>query len=110
MTRLPTSSATSTAAGPTLVSRVDATLEALQSELLSPRLPGPMGEGCPDSNESDLSAARNRTGCRLLGAVIAELDDSSDGLVVDGMRYYPAGASAGEVLVSFGRVHVERSL
>ena len=110
MTRLPISSATSTAAGATLVSRVDAAREALQSELLSLGLPGPIGEGCSDSNERDLSAARNRTGCRWLGAGLAVLDDSSDGLVVDGTRYYPVGASAEDVLRSFGRVQFGRSL
>ena len=110
MTQWPPSSATSTAASPTLLSQVYAALEALRSELPSLRLPGPIGEGSPESYERDLSAALNRTGRRLLGAVIEELDDSSDGLVVDGVRYYRVGVSAGEVMSSFSRTRFERSL
>ncbi len=110
MTLLPFSSTTSTAASPTLSSRVEAALEALRTEFLSLGLPGPIGAGCPESYERGLSDALNRTGCRLLGAVIEELDDSSDGLVVDGARYYRAGTSVGEVMSSFGRVRFERSL
>ena len=107
---MPFSSSTSSAASPSLASRVDAALEALRTELLSLGLPGPIGESCPATYERELSAALNRTGCSLLGAVIEELDERSEGLLVDGARYYRAGASAGDVMSSFGRVRFERSL
>ena len=78
MTLLPFSSAESTAARPTaaspkLVASLDAALEALRTDVLALRLPDEAGESCPASYECAVSAALNRTGCALLGAVIEEL-------------------------------------
>ena len=109
MTLLPFSSAESTAASPKLVASLDASLEALRAEVLALQLPDATVENCPAAYERAVSAALNRTGCTLLGAVIEELDECRDRLVLDGAVYYCAGKSAGELMSSFGRVRYERS-
>ena len=109
MTLLPFSSAESTTASPKLVASLDASLEALRAEVLALQLPDATVENCPAAYERAVSAALNRTGCTLLGAVIEELDECRDRLVLDGAVYYCAGKSAGELMSSFGRVRYERS-
>ena len=109
MTLLPFSSAESTVSSPKLVAGVDASLEALRTELLALQLPDAAGEHDPESYERAISAALNRTGCALLGAAIEELDKCRDRLVLDGAVYYRAGKSVGELMSSFGRVRYERS-
>ena len=63
----------------------------------------------PESFEKRLSAALNRVGCSMLGAVIEVLDASRDRLVLDGSLYHCAGRSRGKILSSFGEVSYERS-
>ena len=111
MTLLPFSSTESTVASRLLVSRVDAALETLCAELLALPLPGPVGEGDPDSVERALSTALNRAGCALLllCATVEALDEDREQLVLDGAVYYHAGKSPGEMMSSFGRVRYERS-
>ena len=66
-------------------------------------------EVSPESFEKQLSAALNRDGCSLLGAVVEELDECRDQLVVDGSIYRCTGPSPGKILSSFGEVAYERS-
>ena len=81
---LPISSAKSTGPSPSLVERTDAVLAQLRAEVLSSPLPSSADEVSAESFEKQLSAALNRAGCSLLGAVIKELDECRDRLVVDG--------------------------
>ena len=109
MSILPISSATSTGASPSLVARMDAVLSEFRSEVLSSPLPSPAVGVCPESFEKQLRAGLNRVGCSLLGAVMEELDESRDRLVLDGSIYSCAGRSRGKIPSSFGEVSHERS-
>ena len=106
---LPISSAKSTGPSPSLVERTDAVLAQLRAEVLSSPLPSSADEVSAESFEKQLSAALNRAGCSLLGAVIEELDECRDRLVVDGSIYHCTGPSPGKILSSFGEVAYERS-
>ena len=106
---LPISSAKSTGASASLVARTDAVLKQLRAEVLSSPLPSSADGVSPASFEKQLSAALNRAGCALLGAVIEELDECRDRLVQDEMIYHCSGQSRGKIMSSFGEVHYERS-
>ena len=106
---LPISSAKSTVPSPSLVARTDAVLAQLRAEVLSSPLPSSADGVSPESVERQLSAALNRAGCSLLGAVIEELDERRDRLVVDGSIYPCSGPSRGKIMSSFGEVSYERS-
>ena len=106
---LPISSAKSTGPSPSLVARTDAVLSQLREEVLSSPLPSSADGVSPESFEKQLSAALNRAGCSLLGAVIEELDESRDRLVQDGSIYHCSGQSRGKIMSSFGEVPYERS-
>ena len=106
---LPISSAKSTGPSPSLVARTDAVLSKLRVEVLSSPLPSSADEVSPASFEQQLSGALNRAGCSLLAAVIEELDECRDRLVLDGSIYHCSGRSRGKMMSSFGEVHYERS-
>ena len=109
MRNLPISPAKSSGSNPSLVARADAVLAQLRADVLSSPLPSTADEVSPESFEKQLSAALNRAGCSLLGAVIEELDECRDRLVVDGSIYHCSGRSSGKILSSFGEVAYERS-
>ncbi len=109
MRLLPTGPAKSTGPIPSLVGRTDAVLSRLRAEVLSSPLPCSADEVSPESFEKQLSGALNRVGCSLLGAVIEELDERRDRLVLDGSIYHCSGPSRGKMMSSFGEVQYQRS-